>query len=418
MEEDDLNLMLSKNPRWITQWGITVILFFFSLLLAIAFYVKYPDKIESRIKLVSLDSSVLIISKSNGKLSEILCNTNDTVKLDQYLAMYENPASIVDIIKTSNLLKYSTGALRKNALIPLSLFENDLKLGNLQNDYSIFKDNYINYYRKKKYLTLNISNVNLEIENYINLSNNLEQQKNLALKNLELHESKYKLSKKWITSDSLSEKEFGIMQTELLKENILKKIEQNILSVKNQILALSQKRLGIQERNEKDLQNISNSLETSYNNLQKAISIWEQKYIIKASSTGKISIMNSIRKDQNIAVSDTLFNIIPFSNMILGLVNIPVSNSGKVLNGQKVLVKFDSYPFHEFGIVEGIVESISQKGNDNLYSVNIIFPNGLLTSNNINLKFQQKMGGLAEIILQDVSLFNRIFNKVIMIKKN
>ena len=62
----------------------------------------------------------------------------------------------------------------------------------------------------------------------------------------------------------------------------------------------------------------------------------------------------------------------------------------------------------EFGMVKGYVEKISIVPADNTYAVDVSFPDGLKTNYQVELPFNQKMKGKAEIITQDTRLLTRI----------
>jgi hypothetical protein len=92
---------------------------------------------------------------------------------------------------------------------------------------------------------------------------------------------------------------------------------------------------------------------------------------------------------------------------------MPVIGSGKVEIGQTVNLKFDNYPFDEYGMVMGEVESISElPTKDNTYIIRISLPNGLHSSYNKDLEFRQQMQGSAEIITEDLRLIERLFNQL------
>ncbi len=90
--------------------------------------------------------------------------------------------------------------------------------------------------------------------------------------------------------------------------------------------------------------------------------------------------------------------------------SVPAANSGKIVAGEKVLIKLDNYRYQEYGIVEGKVQNISlspdKEGN---YYVDVILPKGLKTSYNKNLTFDKELQGNAEIVTQDLRLIERFF---------
>ena len=109
----------------------------------------------------------------------------------------------------------------------------------------------------------------------------------------------------------------------------------------------------------------------------------------------------------------------PNGKDIVGFVSLQMSGSGKVKEGQRVVIKFDSYPYQEYGVVEGTVlaKALLPK-NDKVISVRVDLPKGLMTSYNKTLKFDQQMQGSAEIITEERRFIERLFDKLISAFKN
>jgi hypothetical protein len=87
-----------------------------------------------------------------------------------------------------------------------------------------------------------------------------------------------------------------------------------------------------------------------------------------------------------------------------------MQRSGKVKNGQMVNIKLSGYPYLEYGIVRGIVRSKSLVPSSDAYIIEVDLPNGLSTLYGIKLDFTQNMQGTAEIITEDLRLFQKIIN--------
>jgi HlyD family secretion protein len=64
----------------------------------------------------------------------------------------------------------------------------------------------------------------------------------------------------------------------------------------------------------------------------------------------------------------------------------------------------------EYGSLQGKVETISMVSDQEFYSVEISFPDGLVTTYHKDLEFSQGMTGQAEIITDELSLLVRIVN--------
>jgi len=74
---------------------------------------------------------------------------------------------------------------------------------------------------------------------------------------------------------------------------------------------------------------------------------------------GLIYSSKIIQEQQMVKSGEEIFYIVSSSDYSLGQIRIPQDNFGKVKIGQKVLIKFQAFPFQEYGVVNGIVLSIS-----------------------------------------------------------
>ena len=104
--------------------------------------------------------------------------------------------------------------------------------------------------------------------------------------------------------------------------------------------------------------------------------------------------------------------IVPLVQHYIARSLLPVNGAGKVNTGQKTLIKLYSYPFEEFGMVEGKVSSISSVALDTAYLMEIQLTNGLTTTTNKRITPQPELTGVAEILTNDKSVSERLFEKV------
>ncbi len=84
-------------------------------------------------------------------------------------------------------------------------------------------------------------------------------------------------------------------------------------------------------------------------------------------------------------------------------------NFGKIKKGQEVIVKFQSYPFQEFGTVRGQISHISDVAKDSVYLVKVQFPNALKTSSKKELPFKNGMTASGEIVTENLKLMEKFF---------
>ena len=136
--------------------------------------------------------------------------------------------------------------------------------------------------------------------------------------------------------------------------------------------------------------------------------------MIISSTNGTVSFQQFLGENQFVKTDETLLSILPtYKEALVGRMSIPSINSGKVISGQKVLIKLDNYRYQEFGIVEGRVQNISLTPDDQgNYYVDVILTKGLKTSYNKPLPFDKELKGKAEIVTQDLRLIERFFYQI------
>ena len=151
-------------------------------------------------------------------------------------------------------------------------------------------------------------------------------------------------------------------------------------------------------------------IKTGLDNLLNAFNTWEMTYVLKTPVDGAVDISKYWNVNQNITAGETVFTVIPeASAQLIGKAQLPIAGSGKVRTGQAVNVRFLNFPDTEYGIVRGLVTNISVVPSGESYTLEINFPNGLMTTYGDELPFYQEMHATAEIITEDMRLLERLF---------
>ena len=129
--------------------------------------------------------------------------------------------------------------------------------------------------------------------------------------------------------------------------------------------------------------------------------------------SGKISFATFLQENQQLQENKTICFINPENTQYFAEVFIPQANFGKVRLGQKVLLKFPSYPFQEYGSVIGKIDFISNITTDSGYLAKVILPNALTTSYKKQVQFREGLQAQGEIITQDMRLLQRFYYNII-----
>ena len=111
------------------------------------------------------------------------------------------------------------------------------------------------------------------------------------------------------------------------------------------------------------------------------------------------------------SISDIKSEIIPDnSGEFTGRISLDIEKWSKVNVGQEVNIKVSAFPYHDYGMLSGIVKSKTPDDHGNAFEIEISLPQGLTTRYNKKLEFLPNMQGYAEIFTGDVSLLERVIN--------
>lgn len=416
LRSEEMNDILGRIPPWIVRWGMVLMIITVTLILLGSWWFKYPDEVTASIQVTTENPPYNAIARSDGKIKTILVADNQNIAEGQVLAIIENPASYDDVIMLQQQLlefRKSPSFLKGDSLF---VFKNNLMLGEIQSVYAGFLKLYndLTQYYQLDYYDQKINSLRQEINRYKDYSKRLAVQSRILEQEKSLTLSQYKRDSSLLLQSVIPEADFELSKSKLLQKQYAYE-QSKITQASNdiQIAKLEQQILDLElTRNDETGKLISANLE-ALDNLNAAIADWMQKYVLRSSVEGVVSFTRIWSENQNVRAGDIVMSVIPDNQgEIIGKISLPLSGSGKVKPGQRVNIKFTNFPHLEYGMVKGIIRSVSLVTADNAYSVIVDLPDGLQTNYNIKLDFNQDMQGNAEIITEDKRLLDKIINPV------
>jgi HlyD family secretion protein len=418
LRSDEIQDILGKVPPFLVRSGITGISIIVIVLIAIAAWFKYPDRILSEIQLTTDNPPVYIISRTTAKITDFFVKDNQEVKRGALLAVLESGAMYNDVLAARELVDsiITTREGLDSVLLKKIFSGEELELGTLQDEYAGLQkaiQELLDFIKFDKYL-IRIRGLENELKDYGVHYNRLWEQRQNKEKELEIAEKQYNRMDQLHSEGAVSELELETAEQNYLSQK--GQLENARIEMSNTAITMSQLEQSINEfkieRNEERLNAIGKVME-SKDRFLSALTDWEQKYLLISPADGLVSLGNYWSENQEAREGDRIMAIVQeTSGPIIGKLVLPGRGAGKVEEGQKVIIKFDRYPYMEFGLVTGIVESISLVPDGNNYYVEVGFPDGLTTSYNQELDFTQEMTGQAEIITETRSFLVRIITPI------
>lgn len=412
LRSEDVQEILTQVPHWMIRWGSVLFLTLIVMLLAISWFVKYPDIITAETIVTTQTPPQKEYAKITGKLDVILVKDNQQVQPNTPLAIIENTANYNDVFKLKSIID-TIKVNNKSFNFPTDSLP-ILFLGDIESDFTLFENNYMQYVLNKELQPFS----NEALANKITLTElrrrlvNLKAQKELQQSELNFKKKDLERNKTLFEKDIISAQDYERKQLEYLQaERNYKVMGSSISQLREAISNAKKTSKGTEiSRTKEEIILLKNVIQ-SFNRLKKSIKDWEFRYVFQSEIEGKVSFLNVWNKNQTVNQGDLVFTIIPTNNNeFIAKLKAPAQNSGKIKVGQKVNIKLQNYPDTEFGMLTGTVKKISLiPDKDGFYLIDVSLPKKLITSYNKEIVFKQEMRGLSEIITEDLRLIDRFF---------
>lgn len=408
---EEVQDIIERMPtRW-CAWVALIVSILMSMLIGLSFLISYPDTVDGEVSITGANAPLRLVSRSNGRL-HLLKEPNQTISQNATIAYIESGASYNDVQLLKAYLERSPKTLPSN-----------LKLGELSgsyNSYLIAVEHWERLMKSDRYKTMRKS-----IEAQIGSNKDVVQQlsnslgfKEKVLYNLQkaMERDSILASKKVISKSELEQTQNSLLTQAEAEASLRSSLLMKQAEIKTSQIEIARSHIEEDEQ----LEAAYIDMMAKRNLLQTELRLWEEKYVIKAPTNGKLDYLGFWRENLMVQAGMELFTILPQHGEIMGEAYIPAIGAGKVKVGQLVNVKLNDYPYDEFGLLCGKVVSISPLMNKvqmnnavvETYLVRIAFPQGATTNfdHKLSLKFESK--GTAEIVTKPKLLIERLFDNL------
>lgn len=411
MRSDAVQDIIRYKPYWLVRWGTALFSFFFLLLFAVTFFVKYPDIIKSPFRLTATDAPKAIVSKATGKITKLFVQENTAIQKNQPLAYIEAIGNHDQILVLSKQLGQVERELNNGNYQNLASLQNYTasSLGEVQAEFQRFEQTLTKlqsltstgFYVSKKNI------LRQEYNNLRNLEGRLEEQVTIYSRDYALARKNYEAHQRLARQGVISSLELARQESQLISKQLpYKQAESALINNKGEQSAKNKELLEL----DKTLFEEKNFTTEALKTLISAVDTWKNKYIITSPIDGRVYFQSTIQENQVIGENQELFFL--GSNRpadYVGEMAVAQDNLGKLKIGKMVVIKFNSYPSEEYGTVEGFIGFISEIPNkDNSYLVRVKLKNGLKTTYGKTLRFRNGMIASADIIVEDQTLADKI----------
>lgn len=407
---EEVNEIITAVPSWILRWGITLIFLVLLLVILLSAFIRYPDIVKASLKINSLNAPKEMITHQQGKLVKILVEDNQTVKNNQPLAFLESTGKHQDVILLKKQLELLSQQLNEGKFD--QSLPNGLLLGELQGAYQSFYQEFISFANTQKggfYLTQK-SYLQKDLTEIQKLQQQILRQQQIQEKEFANISEEYENYKKLKSKNVISNSEFKQQENKYLAGKYpLEQTATALINNKSTYLA-----------KQKELVTLDNTIREQHakfvqalNKMINEIDAWLLNYVVSATVAGKLSYVGILQENQNVKAGQELFIINPGNASFFGEVQIPQYNMGKVGMGQRVLVKLRSYPFEEYGAINGKINYLTDVAlRDSIFFAKVAFDPLVQGSGQYPIVLKQGMMADAEIITRESSLLQRFIRNM------
>lgn len=411
LRSEEVQDILTKVPHWMIRWGTVLIFVIILMLFFVSWFIKYPDVVNTEIVITTNIPPEKIVAKSSGRIEAILVKNKSIVSKNSTLAIIENTANYNDVFLLKSIVdNYNINDPKIE--FPFSKLKNT-QLGEIESAYAVFQKDYQAQELNHDLQPFAIEN-RAQISEKIQIKERLEilqQQKVINESELQLQKNEVArfeilFNKGIISAQEMEVKKLSFLQAQKSYRSLLSSISQ----LRSSLIDNTKSSQSSQANSTKEEVNLGRNMAQSFYQLKKVIKDWELAYALKSSISGKVTFLQVWTENQTINLGDNVFSIIPDAkNGFIGKVKAPALNSGKIKIGQRVNIRLANFPDREFGVLKGKIQNISLvPDKDGNLLIDVALPDGLKTSYNKQILFQQEMKGSAEIVTEDLRLIERI----------
>lgn len=418
-EEDNLDIrseevqeILGTPPGWMVRWGTVLALIVVVIAVALSFVIRYPDSVEKEISISFTEPPKHLIAAKSGYIDKILVNNNDEVKEGQTLLVFRSTANYNHVLHLADLIQALPDET-DSTLINFQPLES-LDLGELQEDYFQFIEKQSEFRRRYEQYA-DMDDVESMERQRSTLQNSLSYYRNQRAElqdRLQQRQQERLEKERLVRENRIPYREVQKVETRM--EQLRNEIQQTqeIISNKKVEISILSTQISRTERGASENRlSASDALKESFFQLQKRVEEWVQQHVIQAPVEGIVQITgDNISKQQFISRGNEVMVVVPIKNrQLLGRMELDFQGSGAVREDQEVIVRLEAYPHDKYGAVIGKVAWKSKvPDGDNAIPVQVVFPNGLMTTRGKNIEPGEELYGEANIITNDKRLIDRI----------
>jgi HlyD family secretion protein len=406
---------LGRAPHWMVRSGATLFAGMFALLVVLGIVIKYPDTINGRVTITGVQPVGEVVARQSGRLDQMRVAEGQHVAKGDILAIMESPTRPDLVFRLAGKLAQLEPATLGGERMPDTAFKPEENLGKLQSAYASFLNSYnqLRSLMADDYAEKARALLRQELEGKRDQIASLRSQIEISKREVELAREKFArnqtlFDRKLLSAAQLQDEEIvflGQQRAETTAERSLTDAEIDAAKMEKAIRDTEHERT-------ESLRLARQQLRADFNRLRGEIDVWEADYVLRAPADGVVAFYDFWSDQQFVAAGRQVFLVVPETTQLIGRLPVKQGGAGKIRPGQTVRVRLDDFPYKEFGVVTGRVQSVSMVAREGTNLVIIDLPHPLVTSFARKIEFRQEMAGEASVVTEDIRLIGRVLYEI------
>jgi len=418
LHSEEVDDILGLAPSWVTRAGSSVLWLLFLGLVALSWVIGYPDAVPARVTITTQEPPVRLVARSSGRLEHLFVADGADVARGAWLGVLENPADPEDVRRLEAMLTDLQRKLHDPAeLASLSVeLPGAPRLGALQALYAALVRSALSYrlFRAEVHDDRKLALVDEQLTRHKQLGARLRKQVQIVEGGVELAASARDRAVHLREQGLLSVNDLESFERALQQRRL--EVDQAQASLLTHLLQgqeLEKARVDLRRDSDDRRDELELSIQEACERLESGLLDWKERFVLASPIDGRVALHRFWSDHQHVEAGREVMAVLPKLNHLVGRVELGQRGMGKVAVGQRVHVKLDGYPFHEYGVLVGAVQSISPLSQGDAYLLQVTFGDELRTSFGRALELKDGMQGNADIVTDDARLLERIFRHVL-----
>jgi len=412
---EDMQEVMGRMPSWMIRRGTVMIGCLLICVFVGAYFFKYPDIITSRVVISFDNPPIKLFARASAPIQKLLVSNNHQVKKDELLCILTNSADYHDVVQVATIAHMIDTTISIYGIMGAINLPSGLQLGELQPEYIELAQaiqqyqfflSHNSYKTKMKHLVK-------QAEYQALLATELDKKGYMLREQLDLQKSRFNIDSILLKEKVVSKVEYEATKSKFLDQKMstdanYSNILQSKLQQKEYEKNISETELQLQS----DEHTYQRKVHDAATKFKGSYAQWSQNYLIKSPSDGTVSFFKYWKENQFVQSGDGVMMLIPNAQSYIVRGDVNTVGVGKIKPGQEVLIKLSAYPYEEYGMLSGEVAELSRVAMDSTFTLEITLKKGLVTNANKTLPPEPQLTGIGEVLTEDKSILQRIFENV------